>query len=827
MGRQNSLRYFIVLTFLVSTNLCLFASWNISQTSESGFPCPTRDDNAENEKLSWLSHRPELAERWPAPRPLLPLALASGLSVLQNGNKTKVLELQLTCLVRTRRKFTNYGEIRKSRTKTAMNVALVCLGKEIAVQNPKTYPSLKFSLHYEVLQKNNQLSRLFSAASQLSQQYEEGKLLICEVNYISMNVTVTGVRCIFNYSNIFNSTIVAANLMQHSPVIYQEHKKRNLRRAKIARPVVGRKPEVLGETHNISKLQNVCFTFSNSFLVSEKRNLRASNKRLDNFEYMNPDLENFPKQACNDKLDLLINSKNDNIQNSNETCKTFDHFSLPPMDKTWHYPKLWNSVSKSGKSSKNPSQYLHKCVNLLQYYCHNSSYFLSLKETKDKEQNQPEDFCATFDIDTGQKCKNSTFSDPLQNYSLDLTKMDVMGNNNITSFPGLCTGSDLLDITRKTNSQQDYMSLVPCRQMLFHSFRDGFGQSENQTCLPHICLESDLLHSNVGSLQKAESNENFVPSEKQCHIFQQHCVVNATFVWPEIHQKMTAYKNDECTLKLFHAICLESELQSIDNSLMAVVSQEEENRIGTQYEKIGHDMCINTSLFYSSSTFLKQNKYSRNQRKQILSSYPSMCLAKRFTFTKTSTGHYINKITKNRKYAPDQCSVRRNELCRNISNHHRRNKNVPTPFQVEQYQKILVENTIDGGSHKQPPQCLCGQHTILKEIAVNPAPSGDPTVPTKMSGDDVTDASSGQMSWPLRVLVSCCSLLVLVWALYGAGESTRLSHWGLRPSLNKKLFLVHRPSGLKGADWNFFVHIFNNNKNCFTSTPPPPPPCTF
>ena len=684
MGRQNSLKYFIVLTFLVSTNLCLFASWNISQTSESGFPCPTRDDNAENEKLSWFSHRPELAERWPAPRPLLPLA--SGLSVLQNWNKTKLLESQLPCLVRTRRKFTNYGEIRKSRTKTAMNVALVCLGKEIAVQNPKTYPSLKFSLHYEVLQKNNQLSRLFSAASQLSQQYEEGKLLICEVNYISMNVTV---RFIFNYSNMYNSKHLAANLIQHSPITYQEHNKRNLRRANIARP---------------------------------------------------------------------------------------------PIGKTGHYPKQWNSVSKSGKSSKKSIRYLLECINLAQYYCHNTTFFLSLKETKDKEQNHPEDFCATFDIDTGQECKNSTFSDPLQKHSLDLIKMDVMRKTNITCFPDLCTGSDLLDVTRKTNSQQDYMSSVPCKQMLFNSFGDGFGQSENQTCLPHICLESDLLHSNVGSLQKAESKENFISAEKQYPILQQHCVVNATFVRPDIHQKMTAYKNDECTLKLFQAICLESALQSIDNSLMAVLSQEEENRIGTQYEKIGHDMCINTSLFYSSSTFLKQNKYSKNQRKQIIPSYPSMCLAKGFTFTKTSTSHSINKITKNRKYAPDQCSVRRNELCRNISNPYRRNKNVQSPFQVEQYQKILVENIIDGGSHKQPPQCLCGQHTV-KEIAVNPAPSGDPTVPTKMSGDDVTDASSGQMSWPLRVLVSCCSLLVLVWALYGAGESTRLCDRGFKATL--------------------------------------------
>ena len=31
----------------------------------------------------------------------------------------------------------------------------------------------------------------------------------------------------------------------------------------------------------------------------------------------------------------------------------------------------------------------------------------------------------------------------------------------------------------------------------------------------------------------------------------------------------------------------------------------------------------------------------------------------------------------------------------------------------------------------------------------------------------------------------------------------------IRPPLNEKLFPVHRPSGLKRANWNFFSHIFN------------------
>ena len=38
---------------------------------------------------------------------------------------------------------------------------------------------------------------------------------------------------------------------------------------------------------------------------------------------------------------------------------------------------------------------------------------------------------------------------------------------------------------------------------------------------------------------------------------------------------------------------------------------------------------------------------------------------------------------------------------------------------------------------------------------------------------------------------------------------------GLRPPLNKKLFPVHRPGGLKRADWDFFFMIFE--KRFFSS----------
>ena len=36
-----------------------------------------------------------------------------------------------------------------------------------------------------------------------------------------------------------------------------------------------------------------------------------------------------------------------------------------------------------------------------------------------------------------------------------------------------------------------------------------------------------------------------------------------------------------------------------------------------------------------------------------------------------------------------------------------------------------------------------------------------------------------------------------------------------RPPLNKKSFPVHRPGGLKRADWDFFFMIFE--KSCFSS----------
>ena len=40
--------------------------------------------------------------------------------------------------------------------------------------------------------------------------------------------------------------------------------------------------------------------------------------------------------------------------------------------------------------------------------------------------------------------------------------------------------------------------------------------------------------------------------------------------------------------------------------------------------------------------------------------------------------------------------------------------------------------------------------------------------------------------------------------LCAAGES-------LRPPLNKKVFPVHRPGGLKRADWDFFFMIFEKS----------------
>ena len=46
----------------------------------------------------------------------------------------------------------------------------------------------------------------------------------------------------------------------------------------------------------------------------------------------------------------------------------------------------------------------------------------------------------------------------------------------------------------------------------------------------------------------------------------------------------------------------------------------------------------------------------------------------------------------------------------------------------------------------------------------------------------------------------------------GAGCTLNFEHCKLckylGPALNKKLFPVHRPGGLKRADWNFFPHIF-------------------
>ena len=50
-----------------------------------------------------------------------------------------------------------------------------------------------------------------------------------------------------------------------------------------------------------------------------------------------------------------------------------------------------------------------------------------------------------------------------------------------------------------------------------------------------------------------------------------------------------------------------------------------------------------------------------------------------------------------------------------------------------------------------------------------------------------------------------------------------LTRGNIRPPLNKKSFPVHRPGGLKRAEWEgFFFHVFKK-KNCLT----PPHHCTF
>ena len=56
-------------------------------------------------------------------------------------------------------------------------------------------------------------------------------------------------------------------------------------------------------------------------------------------------------------------------------------------------------------------------------------------------------------------------------------------------------------------------------------------------------------------------------------------------------------------------------------------------------------------------------------------------------------------------------------------------------------------------------------------------------------------------------------------------EECGSSRGQVRPPLNKKLFPVHRPGGLKRADWNFLSFFFFFF--FFLSTSPPPPPVNY
>ena len=59
-------------------------------------------------------------------------------------------------------------------------------------------------------------------------------------------------------------------------------------------------------------------------------------------------------------------------------------------------------------------------------------------------------------------------------------------------------------------------------------------------------------------------------------------------------------------------------------------------------------------------------------------------------------------------------------------------------------------------------------------------------------------------------LLMMTSYLPTTWRYYNGGiqQPGESPLQGPRPPLIEKLFPVHRPSGLKSADWNSFFHIF-------------------
>ena len=58
---------------------------------------------------------------------------------------------------------------------------------------------------------------------------------------------------------------------------------------------------------------------------------------------------------------------------------------------------------------------------------------------------------------------------------------------------------------------------------------------------------------------------------------------------------------------------------------------------------------------------------------------------------------------------------------------------------------------------------------------------------------------------------STCFVIGLVAGLLVGGDGVSVAYDSLRPPLNKKLFPVHRPGGLKRADWDFFFMIFEKS----------------